>query len=255
MLCGAHIPDPGARPTALVSQLSPKSAPKPGVVKGFVRDGKAGESPGKLGRKPEIGSALINAVAAKHAISQARGVEMGSRGVLQSLKAATAGAPLEDATKNQAASGWRVGVGFLVTPMLGNGMPGRWLRMPARRMGVSSSAPRPLAPHAGRGLTARTRQAHPAASTTPHTPGFSFSNLVPEINSRFQLPLYSIVALKEPRQSPQVGPGHVPVEGAPSSDQRPPSRVHRRPFRWARWAAWKHQVRGRMPCDLKRLKN
>ena len=36
---------------ALVSQLSPTSAPKPGVEKRFLRDGKAGESSGKPGRK------------------------------------------------------------------------------------------------------------------------------------------------------------------------------------------------------------
>jgi len=45
-------------------------------------------------------------------------------------------------------------------------------------------------------------------------------------------------AHKAPRQSPLVGPGHVPVEGALSSDQRRPSRVHGRAFWLARWAAW-----------------
>ena len=120
----------------------------------------AGQSPGTRGRPFKIGPELLDAAAAKCPSRRRVGWSWGSRIALQSLKAATAGAPLEDATKNQAASGWRVGVGFLVTPMLGNGMPGRWLRMPARRMGVSSSAPRPLAPHASRGLTTRTRQAH-----------------------------------------------------------------------------------------------
>jgi hypothetical protein len=63
---------------ALVHQLSPKSAPKPRMVKEFVRDGKVGESPGERGRKFKIGPELLDAVAAKQALSQARGVEMGS---------------------------------------------------------------------------------------------------------------------------------------------------------------------------------
>lgn len=66
----------------LVNQLSPKSAPKPRMVKGYVRDGKVGESPGKRGRKFRIGPELLDAAAAKQALSQARGVEMGSRSIL-----------------------------------------------------------------------------------------------------------------------------------------------------------------------------
>ena len=67
---------------ALVNQLCPKSAPKPRMVKGYVRDGKVGESPGKRGRKFKIGPELLDAAAAKQALSQARGVEMGSRSIL-----------------------------------------------------------------------------------------------------------------------------------------------------------------------------
>ena len=67
---------------ALVHQLSPKSAPKPRMVKEFVRDGKVGESPGERGRKFKIGPELLDAVAAKQALSQARGVEIGSRSIL-----------------------------------------------------------------------------------------------------------------------------------------------------------------------------
>ena len=63
---------------ALVNQLSPK----PRMVKGYVRDGKVGESPGKRGRKFRIGPELLDAAAAKQALSQARGVEMGSRSIL-----------------------------------------------------------------------------------------------------------------------------------------------------------------------------
>ena len=91
---------------ALVNQLSPKSAPKPRMVKEFVRDGKAGESPGKCGRKFKIGPELLDAVAAKQALSQARGVEMGSRSILQNLKAATVGGPLKETTKGQTVNGW-----------------------------------------------------------------------------------------------------------------------------------------------------
>ena len=90
---------------ALVHQLSPKSAPKPRMVKEFVRDGKVGELPGKRGRKFKTGPELLDAAAAKQALSQARGVEMGSRSILQSLKAATVGGPLEEATKGQTVNG------------------------------------------------------------------------------------------------------------------------------------------------------
>ena len=41
--------------------------------------------PGKRGRKFKIGPELLDAVAAKQALSQARGVEMGSRSILQYL--------------------------------------------------------------------------------------------------------------------------------------------------------------------------
>ena len=51
-------------------------------MKGSVRDGKVGESPGKRGRKFKIGPELLDAAAAKQALSQARGVEMGSRSIL-----------------------------------------------------------------------------------------------------------------------------------------------------------------------------
>ena len=46
-------------------------------MKEFVRDGKAGESPGKRGRKFKIGPELLDAAAAKQALSQARGVMVG----------------------------------------------------------------------------------------------------------------------------------------------------------------------------------
>ena len=75
-------------------------------MKEFVRDGKAGESPGKCGRKFKIGPELLDAVAAKQALSQARGVEMGSRSILQNLKAATVGGPLKETTKGQTVNGW-----------------------------------------------------------------------------------------------------------------------------------------------------
>ena len=69
------------------------------TVREFVHEGKAGQSPGKPGRVCKIGPVLLDAVAAKVVISQAHGVDTGSRSVLQSLKAATAGGPLEEATK------------------------------------------------------------------------------------------------------------------------------------------------------------
>ena len=78
---------------------------KPRMVKEFVRDGKVGESPGKRGRKFKIGPELLDAVAAKQALSQARGVEMGSRSILQNLKAATVGGPLKETTKGQTVNG------------------------------------------------------------------------------------------------------------------------------------------------------
>jgi len=51
---------------ALNNNPSPSRAPKPSTVKKFVREDRAGGSPGKRGRKFKTGAELLDAVAAKH---------------------------------------------------------------------------------------------------------------------------------------------------------------------------------------------
>ena len=96
---------------ALNNNLSPSRARKPFTVKKFVREDRAGQSPGKRGRKFKICAELLDAVAAKQSISQANGLEMTSRDVLKTLKAATHGSTLEASTEKQTINGWLRGVG------------------------------------------------------------------------------------------------------------------------------------------------
>ena len=75
----------------LAHGLSPDSKPKHKTVKNFVREGRAGKSPGKKGPKPKWRPEVVQAVIHAGSISQVHGGKPTAIRMAQQIKAATAG--------------------------------------------------------------------------------------------------------------------------------------------------------------------
>ena len=89
----------------LAHGLSPNSKPKQKTVRNFVRDGRAGKSPGKKGPEPKWRPEVVHAAIHAGSISQTRGGKPTAIRMAQQIKAATVGTK-DDAVSKVSPSWW-----------------------------------------------------------------------------------------------------------------------------------------------------